>query len=195
MRKGLDFSRQLVHSRRANFRTSLGYDPESEASQQVSKMKVSRMGFAKCNDFELKSNDKQNLYAGHSVIEPIIEKKIEVTPELKRKCKENEKKAEEQLKNMLEARVKRKRFGISNDLHKIKCKENNYMQKEMAVSNKENSRSNYITFDDDDEEVDISSYKHLLNKDTPKKDIEHTPKFGLGKRLKQANFTQSKHTS
>lgn len=197
IRKELEFSRQIVHSRRANFRSNEVYDPESDASQQINMLKISKMGFAKCNDFELTPNVKQTLPAGFNVREPVLkEEKVEITPELKRKCKENEKKAEEMLKNMLESRKRNTKFRPSNDFHQINTKESKFMQKEMKIDMKENRRDNFITFSDDEQEVvDVSNYMHLLKKPEPKKDVEKTFKFGLGKRLKRANFEQSKHSS
>ena len=199
----------MVKSRRANLRGEYCYNPENKISQEINRIKIAKMGFARA--MEMKAPVAQSIVPilGPTIVEKPVEEppqeKVKMTPELKRMIKEKQKQAEEDYESFINSRMTRKKYNLTNDLHRLACKEREFMNDVQKVEMKENTKPAIVSFEDD-EEVDISAYKHLLAKDkenSPEnvikkeepqvtKEKESTPKIVLNKTMKLSDFIKAK---
>jgi len=152
-----------------------------------------KLGFAKSGDFDPNKSSKPQPYSQYTVREmpqptpPEKDEKKEekrekvvITDEMREKIAQKKAKEAERLQRMLKSRKIQNRNLLTSNLNDIKCKEkkfmSNYEKKGENESKKtvfkENRKQNFVELEEDDN-IDISAYKHLLkNKKSEKKKMK-----------------------
>ena len=209
-KEGLEFSRQLVQARRANFRSNNVFDPESKESQEINRKKISKLGFAKTADFEVatirkpapfreftvRELPKQTKENEKKVVLKLNEEEKELRKrELKRKIKDQKRLAEQKLKSMLNSR--KSKFISGSNMKKIKSHEEKFMSNLVKKDNSENVKPNFVKLEET-EDVNISSYAYLLQKKkdnatVEKKESKINPILTKG--MKFSDFIKVKNNS
>ncbi|CAI2362895.1 unnamed protein product [Moneuplotes crassus] len=206
--KEIKFTRQEIQANRAFCRTDIAYDHESRASKEANRRKIAKMGFVRSSDMEITNYSKplkpapfRDFTVREMPPPPVMteeqkkkeekvvlteEQKQEKKREFKRKMKEQNQKAEEKLSRLFKSRNMK---SAEAQLHKkVKTKERTFINN-IHAPHKENKKPNFVTMEEEDDNIDISAYAHLLKKtpEEPKK-----PKFDIKKGMSLSGLMKQK---
>lgn len=169
MMEDIKLSHQNFNSRGENLRGEYCYDPENKGFQYINRIKIAQMGFARAVEITDPVTQPTVPILGPTIVEKPVEEPLQeivnMTPELRRMVKEKKKQAEENYERYISRRMKLKKDNQNINVHKLIWEGRNFIQHFKFDKLKENSKPTQVSLEVDEEEVDISAYKHFLTKD------------------------------